>query len=422
MLWPVRIAPLWTSVTTIFAWSSSSSSASIRGSSSRSSSISRPLLHHPLSQVYADLAQRTNQLETWPDSKAFCEQCLVPRTILPTNTKSSDDDPHTSIRVSSTTTTTTVYTLPEFTDGHGPVGIFALLHNNDIARSILKLCDEAFDEFCHDVCNDILRLGTDNSNNNEQQQQRNAMKENWILQTLPTSHHITVAMIQEHPQFLRGGNKDDLKKWRPLSNTFLLELSDKLRHYHQTVFFSSSSNNEISSPSSLPPPPPQMELQLDSVLWTPDGAMIAGFIDKNESSLSSSFQQLRESSLDIVRREMGGDLMTSRPKNLIHVTLGRIVGLPPPPPPGERPMTSTKTTVTQSQQQKEQSKALTELCRRYNTEYLPTLVDSIQKHHATGGCFPLSHLSVARNKIWMMQDYMEYATWPLIGTNTTLSN
>ena len=288
-----------------------------------------------LSQTYLDIAQRANQLKRWPDSKDFCEECLV-----------LDQQ-------------TGTFSLPRFIDGNGPIGVFGFLHDNPSARSILKECDLAFEAFCGEICEDILQ---DDS-------KRQLMMEHWILQSPPTSHHITVAILQEHPSFLR--DPEDLEKWRPLTDDCILSLSLRFQKRHRTL--------------------PLPILELDSLLFTPDGAMIAGFVD---TCPSKRFDQLRASCREIAKQEMG-DLMTTRPKNLIHATIGRVIGLPQ----------SSRVSTPQDE-------ALAELCQKYNDQILPATVEKIRNCQSTGcGSFALEEISLVRNTVWMLEEFIEYARW-----------
>ena len=288
-----------------------------------------------LSNVYRDIAERSNRLPRWPDSKKFCDDCLV-----------YDDE-------------TKSYNLPTFDDGHGSLGIFSFLDRSNEARSIMKVCDNVFDQFCSEISNKILTLDSE---------QRSAMQR-WILQAPSHSHHISVAILQEHPCFLR--DEKDLEKWKPIGE-------DTIDHLAATLA------REL--PKSISQCPPI--LQLDSLVFTPDGALIAGFID---SSPDQSFQILRQVSREIAQ-DVLGDVLTTRPKNLIHATIGRIVGLPP--------NASDK-----------QYQMLTELAMEYNQVRLPRIVDSVREETSSGGVFNLQELSLARNIVWMLKEYKEYASW-----------
>lgn len=290
-----------------------------------------------LSQAYRELARRANDLKRWPDSRKFCEDCLV-------YDKRSDS-----------------YRLPEFLDGHGSLGVFGFLYGNNAARSILTACDQVFNQFTSQIEGKIL-------NGNQTQQ---AALASWIMQSPSTSHHISVAILQEHPSFLR--DKEDLEKWKPISDSTIHQLAANYASDHPKLI--------CECPS----------LQLESLLWTPDGALIAGFIDQ---SPDQEFEKLRQSSRTIARNIMG-DVITTRPKTLIHATVGRVLGLPPGASDG-------------------QYKSLTDLACEFNEVILPRTVSNIREQTDHGGMFQLQDLALARNKIWMMQEYKMYASWPLV--------
>lgn len=290
-----------------------------------------------LSQTYRSIAERSNKLSQWPDSQKFRQDCLV------YNQQSQS------------------YQLPEFRDGHGTLGVFGFLHENDAARTILNRCDEVFNQFVSEIDLKVL------SGNPEQQ----ATFARWVLQSPPISHHISVAILQEHPMFLQG--RKDLDKWEPITDPTIQKLATEYARAHSDLLL------EVPT------------LEIDSLLWTPDGALIAGFVDK---SSHQSFKKLRASSR-AVARDVIGDALTTRPKNLIHATVGRIVGLPP--------------NATESQYQ-----TLAELARKYNQHILPQTVEHIRSANQRGGTFPFQELTLARNKIWMLKEYQVYAKWSLL--------
>jgi len=275
------------------------------------------------------------------------------------------------------------YQLPEFRGGNGPLGVFTLLHDNAEAKVIMDQCDAVFDQFCDTVRKDIL----DEPHKSHSQQP--STMDHWILRSPPTSHHITVAILQEHPSFLRN-DPEALANWQPISNDTIATLAAKYAHEHPKVVSSVSKNDN----NGLPRPP---RLQLDSLLWTPDGALIAGFVDDNDNA--GIFDRLRQSSRSIAQ-DVLGDVLTTRPKNLIHATVGRMMGLPPGA-------------------SMDQYQTLRELARHYNQDVLPETVQRIilqqqpnSKTH-NGGGFDLNELSLARNAVWMMKEYVEYARWKL---------
>lgn len=289
-----------------------------------------------LSKTYRDIAEASNSLQRWPDSKSFCDDCLVYNNELES------------------------YGLPSFNDGHGSLGVFGFLHGIVPARSIMTVCDGIFDQFCCQVHDKVLA--------DDQDQQ--AALGRWILQSPPTSHHISVAILQEHPTFLR--NREDREKWQPISDSTIHDLASSFASYHPAYL------------SECP------TLELDSLLWTPDGALIAGFID---TSQEQAFEKLRQSSRSIAQDTLG-DVLTTRPKNLIHATVGRLLGLPPGASDG-------------------QDESLTNLASEYNQQVLPEVVNQIRSESEHCGTFVLEELSLARNTVWMLHEYKEYASWSL---------
>lgn len=286
-----------------------------------------------LSQAYRDIATRSNLLDQWPDSKKFCQDCLV------------YDEASNS------------YELPTFSDGQGPLGVFGFLQGNKRAQGIMAPCDIIFAEFCSKVKREVL--------NNDPSLSR-AM-DRWILQTPPSSHHISVAILQEHISSLR--EKADIDKWQPIPYSSIQLLGRSLMLEHD---------------SKIDVPP---ELELDSLLWTPDGALIAGFVD---TTAEESFEMLRSSARSI-GRDILGDVLTTRPKNLIHATIGRVVGLPPGSSPNQKEL-------------------LTCLVQEYNERILPNAVVNIKTKTPS---FTLDELTLARNIVWMLKEYLVYQSWSL---------
>jgi len=305
---------------------------------------------------YHDISEQSNNLvPKWPDSKQLCDHCLVYQEE------------------------TQSYRLPTFPDGNGPLGVFAFLHDNPNARAIMTQCDIVFNDFCEIICHDILK--------EKNSKQSSDMMEHWVLSSPPTSHHISVAILQEHPSFLRD-HPEDLAKWQPLTNSTIQDLISKFEQAHYC----------LSDDCWLPP-----QLTLDTLLWTPDGALIAGFVDHDEdgdnTSASASvsgrirFDDLRQSTRSVAKELLGDLLTATRPKNLIHATVGRIVGLPP------------------GSSSRAHHEALGELVRHYNQYVLPATVQNIHASSSCGGTFDLQELSLARNTRWMLHEYIEYGRW-----------
>jgi hypothetical protein len=169
------------------------------------------------------------------------------------------------------------------------LGVFGFLHSNEAAKSIMKVCDDSFNQFCCRIHDEVL--------DGDQDQQ--AALARWILQSPPTSHHISVAILKELPTFLRTAS--DLENWRPISDSTIIHLASSFANYHLLVAL-------LQCPT----------LELDSLLWTPDGAMIAGFVD---SSPGQCFEKLRQTSRRTIARDTLGEVLTTRPVVLLYLLL-----------------------------------------------------------------------------------------------------
>lgn len=196
-----------------------------------------------LSNTYREIAIRSNQLERWPDSQKLCDDYLV------------YDGP------------TQSYRLPTFSDGHGSLGVFTFLGRNENASFMMEACDGVFSSFCQQITTDVLKGD----------KIRQDTVSDWIFRSPFESDHISVAILQEHPSFLR--DPEDLAKWQPISSSTIQQLGVLFANDHANV------------------PAPQLEL--DSLLWTPDGALIAGFVEDGEE-----FESLRKSTRHIARETL----------------------------------------------------------------------------------------------------------------------
>ena len=257
-----------------------------------------------LSDVYTKIAQQASGTTDWPQNDGF-------RSLLHAD---ANDALH----------------PPRFDDGHGPIGVYALLNDNDGFRTVLKRCTEAFDEFCRDgKCRHVYRPD-------------------------PSTHHICVTVFHEHPSLLQ--DPDVQKLWKPVAAETELKLAEAVH-------------------ASLPSRP--VPLRLDRLLFTPDGALIAGFV-------GDDFRSLR-SSVAAAGRDVLGDL-TSRPKSLIHVTIGRILD----------------TAVAIDTQH---------MIPEYHQQHFPALVDSLQ-----GIELWVRDVALLREKVWMLNEYRTIRTWRLEST------
>jgi len=133
----------------------------------------------------------------------------------------------------------------------------------------------------------------------------------------------------------------------------------------------------------------KIQLSLDSTILTADGAMIVCFLDDDHHS----FHKLRSHCISTAKDVLRGEL-TSRPKNLIHVTLalGCMLGIPE--------------STTKHQQQE-----ITELMRYYNTVVLPEKVAEIQQ--SSQHEIQLEKVSLLRDTVWLLEDFVEYGCWEL---------
>lgn len=329
----------WRSLVIIF-FSMATRNCGVAALSSDTPHPQRSEMSDPLSQIYSNICNTAVDLQEWPDSDKFCKS-------LSRNSEGK-------------------LCPPAFDDGHGPIGVFAMLHRNKDAMQILSRCSGAFDLFCESLRQDILKPD----------QWRDM--EDLILRPCESSHHICVSIFHEHPSLLHSSK--DKRNWRPIDDTLRTTLEERLSEYQ---------SRHCVSPV----------LSLDSILWTPDGAMIAGFV---ETSTNNNFSHLRSWSADICKSVLGGEL-TTRPKNLIHVTIGRIIGL-------------------FDGVNEKQRNALTDLMRSFNQRILPNMVQEIRQSTTTNGRFSLEEVSLVRNTVWLMHEYIEHASWKLVQSRNSSSD
>lgn len=237
---------------------------------------------------------------------------------------------------------------PAFDDGNGPIGAYAMLTTENNLE-VLRWCGAAFERFLADVEGTLTT---------ESQRHEHA---NLLYIVAERSWHSCVTVFHEHPSLLP---EVDRLKWQSVDAATAAQLAQAVRQ----------------STSSLAAP----QLTLDSLSICADGAMIAGFVD----DATGSFSALRQASADAALATLGGEL-TSRPKALIHVTLGRVLGAP-------------------SSQTADQRQRVAELVRHYNQEAFPALIDS-----ASPKTLKVSTLSLARDSVWWMTQYELHDTWSL---------
>ncbi|KAG7363199.1 hypothetical protein IV203_026559 [Nitzschia inconspicua] len=299
-----------------------------------------------LSQVYRDIAHCSNQITNdWPHSQDFCRDYLIYNV------------------------THQYYQLPTFPDGNGPLGVFGMLYQNEKTKAIMNECHGLFEQFCKDVQSTILK---------DDAQMQDDFMDHWVLNTPPESDHISVAILQEHPTFLK--DPIEREQWKPIPSHKIQKLAKEYSRKHAGI--------------------PSPNLELDALLWTPDGAMIAGFIETSDDGYSS-FEELRIVSKTTALEVLGSStLSATRPKKLIHATVGRVLGLPP---------TTTSKVHSVKEGRRRQKQELSALAQTYNTLVLPDTVSKIRRE--SDGIFELQQLSLLRNQRWMLFEYKEYGSW-----------
>jgi hypothetical protein len=257
---------------------------------------------------------------------------------------------------------------PSFKDGNGPVALVALFSesHNPSALPLIQNCLSQFDQFIQYLCKVITNTKEDPS------QCLHAASSKSILHVINAKvPHICILVFQEHPSLL---TPEQNIHWRSVDEATVHALSNDLS---TTVF-----NNITAS----------IGLQLDSILITPDGAMIAGFIPIHEVA-RSTYQFIQTESSTVARKRLQTEL-TSRPKQLIHVTLGRILGFP-----DDALMDETSRAQIQ------------DLVRQYNLEVLPAFVANC--HKTNQHIWHLQHITLLRNTVWLCEENTIYRVWDL---------
>lgn len=318
-----------------------------------------------LSSIYQSIALKAfEEGITWPESNDFVK-CLD-RIDLDSDTESS---------------IVGCYKATSFTDNQGPFGIMALFNEQQNSH-VLPLINELltiFDKFV-DELNDIL-VGYDDSYCSEPSNSSassDKTQPSYVGVLKSAVPHLTINVYQEHPKILP---EDDCKFWRPTAESTLYELAAAL---DETL------KDQLLTSHHFHP----MVLQLDSILLTADGAMIAGFIDvdKEHHMFLTMKQLLMDTAKNFFAKKSGATL-TSRPKKLIHITLGRILW------------------IDESGLKSNDSSRLQELVRmllkKYNEEKLPRLVCDMKEHKS----FVLTDISFLRNQVWLCVKNTIYKTW-----------
>jgi hypothetical protein len=387
---------------------SSTSSNKASGSGSGSNHV------HPLSQVYQNISNQTCQLAAsffeskksaheekcksyWPKAESFTRHLDI----------KNDIDSSSSVAA---TSSGLKYSAPAFPDGDGPVGVFALCPRNPPQAS--RLIDQCVQHGWEPFCRDLQQVFHDDGSDGVKKNQNNVMQ--GYLYPSPLMH-MTLAIFQEHPRLLDDVEK---KQWQHIDDERMEVLIQRLDEFIQHGNFPESS----------------IPLVLDALVLTPDGAMIAGFVDEKSSEDDDNgghFARLRAGLIQTAKDVLG--TLSSRPKNLIHISLGRILGLPPPPLP-----TSTS---SQNQQQLEVERydakvlKVQQLVCHYNQHVFPRLVQELKKgsgagesdstttkSNSRGATFPLQDFSLVRNSVWLCEENVCYKSWNLDSLSSSSSS
>lgn len=307
------------------------------------------LLLSSLSSVYSDLAQKSILLgDGWPDSASFCK--LLHRETM------DNGKPIT-------------YSVPSFSE-HGPVVLVTFLRDeieeeSDTTKTEpssvcrwLQPCLAVFDQFCMQELSD-----TDTCQ--------------WIPALVP---HLCITVFQEHPSFLH--NDEQRKNWREIDTSIV----NRLVHALDTAMLDDADGGSCSS---------AIPLRLDSLLFTPDGALIAGCIEDREGedtnpTTPSPMQRLRRVCTEIAVGVLGGT--TSRPKSLLHVTLGRVLSVSVP--------------------EYGTGGGEVSLIERYNRRVLPELVQRLRNEQRDR--WSVTYVTLVRNTKWLCEENEVYWTKQLL--------
>lgn len=282
-----------------------------------------------LPEVYRSIANKALDVDRWPDSTNFL-QCLHK------NEKGE-------------------YVVPTFPKGEGPVGLMALasrqnsLHPGNSMH--VNACLDMFDSFCEDLRQQVFTKDD------------GELMEEYFVIVKSLAPHLTVAIFQEHPELLMMNARQE--------NDFYFMDNENMRELAKSLVTRASNYEPI-------------DLMLDSVLLTSDGAMIAGYVDNSKGSFGSLKGELLDDAMDILQGNI-----TSRPKRLIHMTCGRVVSINDFDD-GERQM------------------ALKTLVERYNQHLLPNLVAQLNDP-----VFRLDEITLLRNDVWLCEQNTEYGVGKL---------
>mmetsp|Transcript_22538 Transcript_22538/g.62627 ORF Transcript_22538/g.62627 Transcript_22538/m.62627 type:complete len:361 (-) Transcript_22538:2624-3706(-) len=321
-----------------------------------------------LSQVYWDMAQKSVDAN-WPLSDKI-------RSFF---------DPHPDSGFTNQP--------PVFPGDEGPIGMFCFFDAergyNVEGIELVQDCVALFSDFCRTTL--PQHLGPSSSPSFEEDVQP------YIVEC--KASHIAVAIFQENARLMASSTNEkqtnDLlavssDQVQELVNVLLPAIDSSTQQstkIHDVIAKPNEPNKDVHS-KPIETSLLSIMLELDSIIWTADGALIAGFVDKGnvggeEDKEATEFLSLRQNLIRNAKTVLPS--LTSRPKNLIHVTLGRVLGFSP------------------------DEANVSELIQRYNTHVWPQKVKELRHKHRGG--FPLSHITLHRNTVWLCEEGKYYATW-----------
>lgn len=281
---------------------------------------------------------------------------------------------------------------PRFPGHEGPIGIFAFFDErrgyNPQGHALVMDCVRLFEDFTR---NQLTQVVTD------------ACYDTDIAPFIVKSNvpHISVCIFQEAPRLLHS--KEEQAQWEAVGPDQVQALIQSVltsddgvcrdpipQRVFQAPQLPSETNQELFPPVFDVRGKSAIVLELDSIVWTKDGALIAGFRDVSDNAhadaTGAGFGSLRQTLISQGKTVLSK--LTTRPKNLIHVTLGRILQAP-------------------------KGADISQLIREYNSRVWPEKVKEIKKRYQ-GGRFTLTHVTLHRNAVWLCEEGFYYATWKLV--------
>lgn len=235
---------------------------------------------------------------------------------------------------------------PIWEDGKGPVGLYAKLSISSEHVNILRKCRLTFEDFLAQLSHNMLC------------ELRDEFKRSCYLCPEPT-WHMCVLIYHENPDLI---SESERMHWQHIDPEMADALASGVRKCTES----------LRAPT----------LTLDSLSICSDGALIAGFVD----DAHGCFSTLRSVARDAGREILNGEL-TSRPKRLMHVTLGRVLALPP---------------LSFAERA-----ACTRTLLKFNNETLPEVARSISTK------LVISSVSLGRDNSFGLVKFDEMSTWSL---------